>query len=136
MEKNPKQKKTDEYVICRFQFWSGLWFLVSLVMLISVAIALYIKLKSEEGFNFIPYGISYSVVFGIFFISAMLVIINSIKGILLAKKKNDRKMFVRFLLAVILIIPFVSIYAIFASSISLIHYKKYENEAISTQLVV
>ncbi|PZW01504.1 hypothetical protein [Metamycoplasma auris] len=122
--KKEKKQKTKEYKISTLQFWGGIWWLVALVMLISVAIAIYTK----NDFLAFPYIISYIVVIVIFGLSSLLIVINSIFGMILAKKHNNKKIFILFLLSAILVIPFVSIFAIFASSISLTSYNKYESQ--------
>ncbi|BAP39473.1 hypothetical protein [Metamycoplasma canadense] len=115
MEKN-NSKKSLSWKDRNLQFIFGILFLIFLVSLISVLLIVYQNKKPLTS------NITYIFVIILFIFSCLALIINSYYGIKFAKKQNNKKLEILFLLSTIFIIPFVSLYAIFASATIMLNY--------------
>lgn len=117
MVENEKAFKDKAKKICRLQFSFGIFFLVLLTGFISILLASYFNKMSDLINKPV-----YILIMVLFIISILCVIGNSIWGIKFTKEINNKTLKLLFLFSAIFIIPFISIYSIFASATLLLNY--------------
>ncbi|PYF42635.1 hypothetical protein [Metamycoplasma alkalescens] len=117
MDNNIQIKNKKIHKISFLQFAAGCIFLITLTGFISVMLATFFKDKAITN----PFYLSVIAFFGL---SCLFLVINSIFGIKIALKNNNKKLLILFVLSAILILPFVSIYTTFASATLMLEYKQ------------
>ncbi|MGX9364160.1 hypothetical protein ACT1UH_03265 [Mycoplasma sp. 332] len=113
-------KSENNYVgkLYKMQSWASICFIVFLCAFISILLAIYLN-GNENNYGKWTSNPVYIVITILFIFSIVFVVSSSILGLKYAKKNNNARLHIYFLLSAIFIIPFLSLYCMIVSAIKM-----------------